>query len=112
MLDFQGKPYCKKCNKSFKDICELDAHKLLAHGEAPSHFACDVCHQRFPTQAECDSHKVRHKKDDMHICHICSQEFFQSSELTQHLQMHSDFPYSCNQCGKAFRLKVMLIYLY
>ncbi|CAG5118648.1 unnamed protein product [Candidula unifasciata] len=106
----KGKPYCKKCNKSFKDSVDLDRHKALVHEDRKDAFKCEICSLEFASSDDLDRHGFKHSRERMHTCPVCGQEFPDSSQLTLHLRIHvGDFPYKCSQCGKSFRLKIQLI---
>ncbi|XP_059146349.1 uncharacterized protein LOC131933796 [Physella acuta] len=97
----KGKPYCKKCNKSFKDTSDLEHHKAAVHEDKPE----VSTESSEPLSRESESSKAL-----SHTCPVCNDSFTCSGELTRHLKMHVDeFPYKCSQCGKAFRLKIQLI---
>ena len=114
----QGKPYCKKCNRSFKDSFDLDRHRSAVHaeisvdiptkhGSSVMLFTCKICNAGFATQEDLERHGFKHSGERMHVCPMCAEEFPQALQLTRHLKTHmGDHPYRCSQCGKSFRLKV------
>ncbi|GFO26160.1 Zinc finger protein [Plakobranchus ocellatus] len=115
----KGKPYCKKCNKSFKDSSELERHRAIVHEESPTTlppqqsflpFMCKICNSGFSTKDDLERHGFKHSGERMHVCPMCGEEFPQAVQLTKHLKTHmGDHPYRCSQCGKSFRLKIQLI---
>ncbi|XP_005093925.1 uncharacterized protein LOC101856790 [Aplysia californica] len=106
----KGKPYCKRCNKSFKDTHDLDRHKVQIHEEKQSAASCEICGMEFASKDELAKHSTKHSGERMHACPMCGKEFLHLIHLTKHLRSHTgDFPYKCSTCKKAFRLKIQLI---
>ncbi|GFS12214.1 zinc finger protein [Elysia marginata] len=121
----KGKPYCKKCNRSFKDSFDLERHRSAVHVDAstdlPSSkqastsslatpFSCKICGAGFTSKEDLERHGFKHSGERMHVCPMCGEEFPQALQLTKHLKTHmGDHPYRCSQCGKSFRLKIQLI---
>ncbi|KAK6967336.1 zinc finger protein 91 [Biomphalaria glabrata] len=91
----KGKPYCKKCNRSFKDTMELERHKAQVHNENGSAQAAPL---------SCNT------VDKLHNCPVCGENFSCSLLLTKHLKSHSDgLIHKCTQCGKGFKHKIQLL---
>nr|KAF6359379.1 ZXD family zinc finger C [Pipistrellus kuhlii] len=105
------------CGKSFTTVYNLKAH-MKGH-EQESSFRCDVCEDRFPTQAKLSAHQRSHFEPERpYKCDFpgCEKTFITVSALFSHNRAHfreqelfsCSFPGCSKQYDKACRLKIHL----
>ncbi|KAJ6657377.1 hypothetical protein lerEdw1_002544 [Lerista edwardsae] len=81
-------PYqCKKCEKSFQELCELQEHKKL---HMPGHsYKCPICGKEFFRAANLRMHKLIHSSNRPHKCPECDKGFIRTADVWRHLcRMH------------------------
>ncbi|KAM6177095.1 LOW QUALITY PROTEIN: zinc finger protein ZXDC [Erethizon dorsatum] len=105
------------CGKKFTTVYNLKAH-MKGH-EQESLFKCEVCAERFPTQAKLSSHQRSHFEPERpYKCDFpgCEKTFITVSALFSHNRAHfreqelfsCSFPGCSKQYDKACRLKIHL----
>ncbi|XP_045705573.1 zinc finger protein ZXDC isoform X2 [Phyllostomus hastatus] len=105
------------CGKKFTTVYNLKAH-MKAH-EQENLFKCEVCAERFPTQAKLSSHQRSHFEPERpYKCDFpgCEKTFITVSALFSHNRAHfreqelfsCSFPGCSKQYDKACRLKIHL----
>ncbi|XP_063116268.1 zinc finger protein ZXDC isoform X4 [Cavia porcellus] len=105
------------CGKKFTTVYNLKAH-MKGH-EQESLFKCEVCAERFPTQAKLSSHQRSHFEPERpYKCDYpgCEKTFITVSALFSHNRAHfreqelfsCSFPGCSKQYDKACRLKIHL----
>lgn len=81
-------PYqCKKCEKSFQELGELQEHKKL---HMPGHsYKCPICGKEFFRAANLRMHKLIHSSNRPHKCPECDKGFIRTADVWRHLcRMH------------------------
>ncbi|XP_054579793.1 zinc finger protein ZXDC isoform X4 [Eptesicus fuscus] len=105
------------CGKKFTTVYNLKAH-MKGH-EQENLFKCEVCTERFPTQAKLSSHQRSHFEPERpYKCDFpgCEKTFITVSALFSHNRAHfreqelfsCSFPGCSKQYDKACRLKIHL----
>jgi DNA-directed RNA polymerase subunit RPC12/RpoP len=69
-------------------------------GEKP--FQCTVCNRGFTKSGDLNRHFKIHSRDRPFHCYECGERFAMKAKLMAHLKIHTDKPYDCELCGKAF----------
>lgn len=131
-VDFLRKFECGICLKKYKSKTILREH-LKTHSNIKD-FLCPICNKEFRRYYSMKCHIVRmhritsSKKDEsgseiiestsvgikdcpkVHQCHICKFSFDKLYRLKNHLTVHSNEKnFICDVCGRAFRLKKLLM---
>lgn len=96
--------YCVTCQKQF------DTHEqYLAHEHHKQVHECDDCGMLFNSQRSYSTHYSKMHAPVTHqtiFCDRCPATFTLKKHLKSHIRnVHSDFTYTCGQCGKQFRVK-------
>uniref|UniRef100_A0A3Q3WS66 C2H2-type domain-containing protein n=1 Tax=Mola mola TaxID=94237 RepID=A0A3Q3WS66_MOLML len=116
------KPFvCIFCSKSFRQKCQLVAHRRMHHGEEKP-YTCERCGFKFSSTLT--YHKRRHTGEKPYQCDLCGMSFSVSSSLIAHARKHTgervfpllispaetyscvpgETPYKCSQpqCSSSF----------
>ncbi|XP_054850094.1 zinc finger protein 579 [Eublepharis macularius] len=88
---------CLKCNEAFETKGELKAHKCFkgvasqdgAKQDGPKQHQCSICHKNFARPWSLSRHYVVHTGDKPFSCPECGMAFRLSSYLRQHSRMHA-----------------------
>lgn len=91
---------CTGCMKDFSVLRDLKLHIIAIH-ENSAPCQCGTCGQAFQKIKYLREHMQEHDKTIIYKCHICSEEFKESRELSKHLVGHSGM-YSCSSCQTTF----------
>lgn len=99
---------CYLCKKMFKQHILLKKH-LQVHNKIL--YKCGACDKLYSSMAALRKHIVVHTSDGPFKCNMCSIEFEQYSELTEHHQKchaasKDERKYVCEVCGKRFRYRL------
>ncbi|XP_063380527.1 zinc finger protein ZFP2-like isoform X1 [Cydia fagiglandana] len=99
-----------KCDICYKEVVNLQEHKLRVHNPSGMRYNCSVCQRPFLKQTELDTHMVTHTKDYQFQCDVCQKKFGAKGLLTLHVrQVHNkERNYKCEQCPKAFFSRMKL----
>lgn len=100
---------CDVCKKGFAMKSEMVVHRSMH--DAVKRYACDQCSSSFSFQTNLRRHKLSIHSDCEKIlkCDECDMRFLYKSELTAHQKKHTNDPYSCKFCGRAFWTKSNLL---
>ncbi|XP_053711664.1 zinc finger protein OZF-like isoform X2 [Synchiropus splendidus] len=108
---------CQVCGKVFNDNNHLHRHLLVHTGEKP--FKCFICARGFSQRGNLKTHMKVHKGETnwtlleeksnpkpapvlANICGACGMDFLEQEQLEKHREIHQK-PFSCSDCGKAFK---------
>ncbi|XP_061839006.1 pogo transposable element with ZNF domain isoform X3 [Nerophis lumbriciformis] len=99
------KKLCTFCFRQFSSPAQLQSHRELVHGPAPSPSTCRICEWSFDNESAFLNHmKSNHKPGEMpYVCKVCSYRSSFYSDVLQHFaSFHRDL--RCLLC--VFCLKV------
>lgn len=103
---------CDICNKRLRSNSLLKQHKAAKHSlKLPRNksFKCDLCEKRFVYKNSVIRHKiVTHSKKRPYKCNICEKRFKQSSDLKNHIRIHTNERFECDVCHKLFTFSTNL----
>lgn len=103
-----GSHECPDCDKSFKFVSALIAHRVIHTGERP--YQCNQCGRCFSFRQSLDRHRHTHKDGRQYDCVICGETFQSLSARTEHKKTHmEDGVYACPQCDKRFNWELALV---
>jgi len=118
-------PECEKCYWSHKSLIKhcVDIHnmprdkipkpnKRQSNSDAhiPERFSCDFCPKMFKFQSSVINHTKRyHTETKMIPCEHCGKEVKQSNMDMHFKNNHATPRFTCNQCGKAFYFKALMV---
>ncbi|XP_045213889.2 zinc finger and BTB domain-containing protein 41-like [Mercenaria mercenaria] len=102
-------PICDMCGNSYKNEKTLKKHKELMHTDVQPMLTCEECGKSLKGPKGLKHHiRLRHRGENLHnlmMCHICSQTYRTSSDLTFHLYKVHEQPlpegftvYRCPRC--------------
>lgn len=84
------KPHqCDMCERTFKRIDRLNAHKKYFHSEERN-FSCPKCNKTFKTRDAMNRHHRIHLPPK-YFCHICGKGFVQKYNMRIHQKVHGMF---------------------
>ena len=103
-LSHKAKPFaCRYCPKKFvRKIRYIDHCKI--HENDPGHISCHHCKKKFFRFWTLDRHLKIHTGENVFACNFCPEKFPHKVGLNIHLRIHSG-PYSCNLCGKSWKVE-------
>ncbi|XP_023808033.1 zinc finger protein 709 isoform X2 [Oryzias latipes] len=106
--DEEGHFNCPDCEKSFRFLSLLKAHRRVHTGEQP--FSCSQCGWRFSFKQSLDRHEQTHKSGHKYTCLICGDLCKSAADLTEHQSGHmEDGEYLCSECGQTFSWRSALV---
>lgn len=99
---------CLFCELWFPNHGEFQIHVAIIHKKNANivkscDFYCYVCEKKFAFRNHLVPHLKRHISKSEHLCATCGLRFLTNSKLTQHMKIHEDRTYECDQCGKIFK---------
>lgn len=72
---------CEECSCTFKNVFRLRKH-LCIHEKLATELKCPQCPEKLLNKYLMKSHiRKKHKKKQLHQCHLCGREFRISTEL-------------------------------
>ncbi|GAB0088979.1 uncharacterized protein DMENIID0001_034480 [Sergentomyia squamirostris] len=99
---------CKICKLNFKFLPGLQRHEK--RHEPPGGFICGVCSKPFTTDEDRNNH--RNTEHKVYKCQICEERFGTEAEYVAHIvNEHGGKdrePIVCNSCGQMFRSQAQL----
>ena len=93
---------CDKCDKSFSTQFLLRKHREIPHHGSSQTYKCKRCDVVALTRKDLYNHTQKdHPKD--FACEHCNFKTASETCLKAHIsKQHTQHPYQCNQCGKAY----------
>ena len=111
----QSTSKCSICNLSFRTQPHLKCHMRRKHGvvtnqpkkEKPLNFLCDLCGNSYNHFSKLKHHYFRaHTDNKPYSCETCGKNFKLHCLLQYHQRVHTgEKPFPCPQCSKSFRTK-------
>ena len=86
----------------------LEKKKKMSH--IPERFTCQYCPKMFKFQSSVINHTKRyHTETKLVPCEHCGKEVKQSNMEMHYKNNHATPRYTCNQCGKTFYFKALMV---
>jgi len=107
--------HCVKVHKRAKEECpkpnyEQYLEKKKAVSNLPDKFGCQYCPKMFKFSSSLIAHTKRyHTETEMVPCEHCGKEVKQSNMEMHYKNNHATPRFTCNQCGKAFYFKALMV---
>ncbi|KAJ0176807.1 hypothetical protein K1T71_007986 [Dendrolimus kikuchii] len=77
--------------------------------QKPVKFPCKECSAVFTSKSTLISHENLHKGQRPYQCYHCPNAYTSQYAFSRHLKKHSNIDYICDYCGKAFKIKSLLV---
>lgn len=91
-------PYCKTCDRKFRDAASLQQHLRTSGAEHPR---CQICERKFTDETAFEQH-MESKHPKRYPCPTHPNSIFNTPEaLEDHYRGHSSHP-NCLNCGKGY----------
>ncbi|XP_045904129.1 zinc finger protein 665-like [Micropterus dolomieu] len=99
---------CGDCGKVFGRMYHLKRH-IVTHRKASNGecYTCPDCQKNFAFPEDLNKHLEIHVKENNGTCPKCDETFSSPEELETHMGVHEK-SYSCNTCGKKFKVEYAL----
>lgn len=99
---------CGDCGKVFGRPYHLKRH-VMSHRRATKGecYSCPDCQKKFAFPEDLNKHLEIHVKENSGTCPKCKTKFNSPEELEAHMAEHNK-SYSCNTCGKKFKVEYAL----
>uniref|UniRef100_A0A2A4J4K7 C2H2-type domain-containing protein n=1 Tax=Heliothis virescens TaxID=7102 RepID=A0A2A4J4K7_HELVI len=72
-------------------------------------FPCELCPAVFITKSNLESHENLHRGERPFRCHVCPCAYTSYSALSRHTKKHSNVQFTCDHCGRSFKIKAALV---
>ena len=96
--DKKGRVICNKCERSFRNIYVLRAHKVIHY---QGMFSCEKCDSKFENYHSLKFHVKRHDKYEE--CDICHLKYRSKFHLREHfMAVHQGLRLKCSYCERGF----------
>ena len=104
--DSENKLLCKKCNKLFSTLGNLNIHvKTIHDNKLPFKCTFPNCQKEYRRKSELIEHERIHFGIKPFVCDICKKSFNIKSNLNSHFKYHSEIrPFKCSFCDKKFKI--------
>lgn len=95
---------CFRCTECHRKYANVDAHIIRHHATA---MECFECHRTFRTMRQLRMHLKQPSQATNKICHICGEQFVNSSRLGRHIsgKHGSTYTFTCHHCLKTFHAR-------
>lgn len=93
---------CTLCSKILSTKDSLKKHSMLHTGEKP--YECVLCSKHFISKNSMITHMEIHTREPPVCCSVCNN-LIDVNIIASHIEDHKLKRFSCNDCGKLFRLK-------
>uniref|UniRef100_A0A4W6FXB4 C2H2-type domain-containing protein n=1 Tax=Lates calcarifer TaxID=8187 RepID=A0A4W6FXB4_LATCA len=99
---------CGDCGKVFGRMYHLKRH-IVTHRKATNGecYTCPDCQKNFAFPEDLNKHLEIHVKENNGTCPKCNETFSSPEELETHMGVHEK-SYTCNTCGKKFKVEYAL----
>ncbi|XP_026214818.1 zinc finger protein 585A-like [Anabas testudineus] len=99
---------CGDCGKVFGRMYHLKRH-IMTHRKAMNgeRYKCPDCQKNFAFPEDLNKHLEIHVKENNGTCPKCNATFNSPEELETHMGVHEK-SYTCNTCGKKFKVEYAL----
>ncbi|XP_020495400.2 zinc finger protein 585A [Labrus bergylta] len=99
---------CADCGKVFGRMYHLKRH-IMSHRKASNSecYTCPDCQKTFAFPEDLNKHLEVHVKENNGTCPKCDEKFSSPEELEAHMGAHEK-TYTCNTCGKKFKVEYAL----
>lgn len=99
---------CGDCGKVFGRMYHLKRH-IMTHRKASKgeRYTCPDCQKNFAFPEDLNKHLEIHVKENNGTCPKCNENFSSPEELEAHMGVHEK-SYTCNTCGKKFKVEYAL----
>ncbi len=78
-------------------------------GHQTKYYNCGMCPASFTDESIMWQHvEIKHTKDKLYKCHLCSRIYMQPYTLSRHMETHNEYIHTCPTCGRKFTLKSQL----
>uniref|UniRef100_A0A4W6FVH7 C2H2-type domain-containing protein n=1 Tax=Lates calcarifer TaxID=8187 RepID=A0A4W6FVH7_LATCA len=104
------KPFtCPVCALTFSQSYHMTRHVRNQHGLATNGecYTCPDCQKNFAFPEDLNKHLEIHVKENNGTCPKCNETFSSPEELETHMGVHEK-SYTCNTCGKKFKVEYAL----
>lgn len=110
LLSHQGlRPFkCPQCDKAYGTQRDLKEHSVLHTGQRP--YRCENCGKSFARRPTLRIHRKNYctpranETKTLLQCGICTKQLANVCSLRNHMLIHTgEKPYTCSECGSAFR---------
>lgn len=99
---------CGDCGKVFHRMYHLKRHIVTHRKELGGEcYSCPDCKKKFAFPEDLNKHLQIHLKENNGTCPKCNETFGSQEELEAHVKVHEK-SYSCNTCGKKFKVEYAL----
>lgn len=99
---------CGDCGKMFGRMYHLKRHIVTHHRESDREcYTCPDCQKKFAFPEDLNKHLEVHVKENNGTCPKCNETFSSPEQLEGHMRLHEK-SYSCNTCGKKFKVEYAL----
>ena len=82
LYNYEQRPFvCEICKKGFRDMNNLQSHKIIHRDRA---YECKTCGKKFYKSSNLKSHEKTHSTEKLFDCNICGKSFALKTNLKSH----------------------------